>query len=331
MRTLPRALLAGCVCAAVVLSACGREEPEGSGEGRRLRIAVIPKGTTHEFWKSIRAGAEQAGREAGVETIWKGPQKEDDRSQQITVVEDFISRGVDGIVLAPLDDRALMRPVRDAVREGIPVVIIDSGLQGDDYVSYVATDNYWGGVLAARRLGALLGGRGRIFLIRYQEGSASTMLREAGFFDTVKQEFPDLVLLVQDQYAGATTETAFQLAENLISRFPDVEGIFAPNESSTFGTLRALQSSGLAGRVRFVGFDSSPKLVQGLRDGHLHGLVLQNPTKMGYLGVLTIVAHLRGEEVEKIIDTGVTLATADNMDEPEIKSLLEPDPAKPPR
>jgi ribose transport system substrate-binding protein len=326
-------LLAGCLSAALLLASCGPKAADrpGPGEERRLSIAVIPKGTTHEFWKSIRAGAEQAGREAGVETIWKGPQKEDDRSQQITVVEDFISRGVDGIVLAPLDDRALMRPVRDAVREGIPVVVIDSGLQGDDYVSYVATDNYRGGVLAAHRLGGLLGGRGRIFLIRYQEGSASTMLREAGFLDTVRKEFPDLVLLVQDQYAGATTETAFQLAENLISRFPDVEGIFAPNESSTFGALRALQSSGLAGRVKFVGFDSSPKLIQGLRDGHLHGLVLQNPMKMGYLGVKTIVAHLRGEQVEKVIDTGVTVATAENMDDPEIKSLLEPDLATTPR
>lgn len=325
--------LAGCLSAALLLAACGPKAADhpGPGEGRRLSIAVIPKGTTHEFWKSIRAGAEQAGREAGVETIWKGPQKEDDRSQQITVVEDFISRGVDGIVLAPLDDRALMRPVRDAVREGIPVVVIDSGLQGGDYVSYVATDNYRGGVLAAHRLGGLLGGRGRIFLIRYQEGSASTMLREAGFLDTVRKEFPDLVLLVQDQYAGATTETAFQLAENLISRFPDVEGIFAPNESSTFGALRALQSSGLAGRVKFVGFDSSPKLTQGLRDGHLHGLVLQNPMKMGYLGVKTIVAHLRGEQVDKVIDTGVTVATAENMDDPEIKSLLEPDLATTPR
>ncbi|MBM3306478.1 MAG: substrate-binding domain-containing protein [Candidatus Aminicenantes bacterium] len=328
-----RTFLAGCLSAALVLAACGpksADRPSPGGE-RRLSIAVIPKGTTHEFWKSIRAGAEQAGREAGVETIWKGPQKEDDRSQQITVVEDFISRGVDGIVLAPLDDRALMRPVRDAVREGIPVVVIDSGLQGDDYVSYVATDNYRGGVLAAHRLGGLLGGRGRIFLIRYQEGSASTMLREAGFLDTVRKEFPDLVLLVQDQYAGATTETAFQLAENLISRFPDVEGVFAPNESSTFGALRALQSSGLAGRVKFVGFDSSPKLIQGLRDGHLHGLVLQNPMKMGYLGVKTIVAHLRGEQIPKVIDTGVTVATAENMDDPEIKSLLEPDLATIPR
>jgi ribose transport system substrate-binding protein len=327
MRSPANKLSTALVALSLAFAACGRGPSDASGPGAAegLTIAVIPKGTTHEFWKSIHAGAARAARELGVEIIWKGPQKEDDRAQQITVVEDFVTRGVDGIVLAPLDDRALMRPVRDAVREGIPVVIIDSALQGEDYASYVATDNYKGGVLAARRLGALLGGQGRIFLIRYQEGSASTVQREAGFYDTVTREFPGLVLLVQDQYAGATTETAYQLAENLISRFPDVDGVFAPNESSTFGTLRALQESRLAGKVVFVGFDSSPKLVQGLRDGHLHGLVLQNPVQMGYLGVRTIVAHIRGQAVEKVIDTGVALATLDNMDQPEIQALLSPD------
>jgi ribose transport system substrate-binding protein len=314
----------------LALSACGHGPAESASgpSGKKLQIAVIPKGTTHEFWKSIHAGAVRAERELDVNVIWKGPQKEDDRAQQITVVEDFISRGVDGIVLAPLDDRALMRPVQDAAREKIPVVIIDSALQGSDYISYVATDNYQGGVLAGRRLGQLMGGKGKIFLIRYQEGSASTTQREAGCLDTVKKEFPGLDLLVQDQYAGATTETAYQLGENLLNRFPDVEGIFAPNESSTFGILRALQESGLAGKVKFVGFDSSPKLVQGLRDGEILGLVLQNPMKMGYLGVKTMVAHLRGEPVAKVIDTGVTLVTADNMDQPEIRSLLEPDLSK---
>jgi ribose transport system substrate-binding protein len=314
----------------LAFSACGRRPPgpAKARAGKELQIAVIPKGTTHEFWKSIHAGAVKAALELGVEIIWKGPQKEDDRAQQITVVEDFISRGVDGIVLAPLDDRALMRPVQDAAAERIPVVIIDSALQGSDYVSYVATDNSQGGVLGARRLGRLMNGKGKIFLIRYQEGSASTTQREAGFLDTVKKEFPGLTLLVQDQYAGATTETAYQLAENLISRFPDVEGIFAPNESSTFGVLRALQEAGLAGKVKFVGFDSSPKLVQGLRDGDLLGLVLQNPMKIGYLGVKTMVAYLRGEKVPKVIDTGVTLVTAENMGQPEIKSLLEPDFSK---
>ena len=322
-----KALILG-LSAALVFTACGGKTssdasgPQGSGT---LRVAVIPKGTTHEFWKSIHAGASRAARELGVDIIWKGPQKEDDRAQQITVVEDFISAGVDGIVLAPLDDRALMRPVQDAVRDKIPVVIIDSALQGSDFVSYVATDNYKGGVLAGRRLGELLKGQGRIFLIRYQEGSASTVQREAGFYDTVTKEFPGIVLLVKDQYAGATTETAYQLAENLISRFPDVDGVFAPNESSTFGTLRALQESRLAGKIVFVGFDSSPKLVQGLRDGDIQGLVIQNPDMMGYLGVKTVVAHLRGEPVEKVIDTGVVLATKDNMDAPEIRALISPD------
>ena len=310
-----------------LIQGCGRKEPgaQAASEAKRLQIAVIPKGMTHEFWKAIHAGAVKAARELDVGIIWKGSQKEDDRAQQITVVEDFISRGVDGIVLAPLDDRALCRPVQDAAREKIPVVIIDSGLQGEDYISFVATDNYQGGVIAARRLGELLGGKGKVFLIRYQEGSASTMERERGFYETVTKDFPGLTLLVQDQYAGATTETAYQLAENLLGRFPDVEGIFTPNESSTFGTLRALQESRLAGRVRFVGFDSSPKLVQALKDRHIQGLVLQNPMKMGYMGVTFIVAHLRGETVPRKVDTGVYLATPENMEDQEIHSLLEPD------
>jgi ribose transport system substrate-binding protein len=174
-------------------------------------------------------------------------------------------------------------------------------------------------------MGALLGGRGRIFMIRYQEGSASTTDRERGFLETAVKEFPGLQFLVKDQHAGTTTETAYQLAENLFGRFPDVEGIFCPNESSTFGTLRALQESRLAGKVKFVGFDSSPKLVQALRDGHLHGLILQNPVKMGYLGVTEIVQHLRGQKIPERVDTGVYLATRENMDTPEIKALLSPD------
>ena len=291
----------------------------------RPEIAVIPKGTTHEFWKAIHLGALLAAEEFGVDIIFKGPQKEDDRAQQITVVEDFVSRGVSGIVLAPLDERALRRPVQDAVREKIPVVVIDSGLEGSDHVSYVATDNFKGGVLAARQLAEILGGRGKIFLIRYQEGSASTMQREAGFLDTITAEAPGVEILVQDMYAGATTESAYQLAENLLSRFRDVDGIFSPNESSTFGTLRALQQEGLAGKIAFVGFDSSPKLVQGLRDGHINALILQNPVKIGYLGVKQMVLHLRGQEIEKIVDTGVYVATLANMDDPEIKALLLPD------
>src|SRR5437867_3619132 len=126
-------------------------------------IAVIPKGTTHEFWKSINAGAIKAERElnrggAKVEVIWKGPLREDDRDQQIQVIENFISRRVSGIVVAPLDSKALVRPVSTATRAKVPVVVIDSGLKSDNYVSYIATDNFKGGQLGAEHLGKLLGG-----------------------------------------------------------------------------------------------------------------------------------------------------------------------------
>jgi ribose transport system substrate-binding protein len=307
---------------------CGnRDEP---GPPTQTTIAVIPKGTTHEFWKSIHAGAVKASLELDVEIIWKGPLKEDDREAQISVMENLISRGVSGIVLAPLDDVALRAPVADATRRGIPVVIIDSDLKSEDHVSFVATDNYRGGRLGARKLVELLDGDGRVIMLRCLEGSASTTNREQGFLDEVA-EAKGIVVVSSNQYGGPTTETAYRASENLLAplKGPDgtltIDGIFCVNESTTFGMLRALQDGGLAGRVRFVGFDSSPKLVEALRKGELNGLVLQNPFEMGYRGVLTIVAHLRGEQVEKRIDTGVTVATTENMEDPQIVERLTPD------
>ena len=144
----------------------------------------------------------------------------------------------------------------------------------------------------------------------------------------MNEEFPQINFLVQDQYAGSTTETAYQLAENLLNRFPAVEGIFCPNESSTFGSLRALQEAGEAGKIIFIGFDSSPKLVQGLRDGHIQGLVLQDPVKMGYLGVRQMVLHLRGQPITKRIDTGVYMVSKDNMEDSQMRSLLIPNLSK---
>src|ERR1043166_300769 len=202
-------------------------------------IAVIPKGTTHEFWKSIHAGAIKAERELnekGVKTeiIWKGPLKEDVRDQQIQVVENFMSRRVSGIVLAPLDSQALVQPVENAIKARVPVVIFDSGLKTEQYVSFVATDNYKGGQLAGERLGQLLGGKGNVILLRYAVGSASTEAREAGFLDVLKSQFPNIKLISADQYAGATRETAYQVSQNLLNRFGrEVNGIFCPCEPPT--------------------------------------------------------------------------------------------------
>jgi len=310
---------------------CSRKEESG-GAGRPV-IAVIPKGTTHEFWKSIHAGAVKASRELNVEIIWKGPLKEDDREAQISVVEDFVSRKVSGIVLAPLDDAALRAPVSGAMSAGIPVVIIDSDLQGDDYTSFVATDNYLGGQLAGKRMIDLLHGKGKVAMLRYQEGSASTTKREQGFLDALAAA-PGITVVSSSQYGGATTESSYRASENLLSplksaqRRLSIEGIFTPNESTTFGMLRALQDGGIAGSVVFLGFDSSPKLVEGLEKGEIQGLVLQNPFRMGYVGVTTMVSRLSGKAVERKIDTGVTMVTQENMNQPEIRELLKPDLAR---
>jgi ribose transport system substrate-binding protein len=273
----------------------------------------------------LQAAEELREQGTPVEVIWKGPLREDDREQQVQVVEGFLSQEVDGIVLAPLDDRALIRPVEEAWSAGVPVTIIDSDLQTEQIVSFVATDNREGGRLAADRMAELLGGEGSVLLLRYQEGSASTRDREEGFLEQLRSQHPGVRVVSSDQYAGATRETAKRASENLLNRYGDeIDGIFTPNESSTIGMLLALQDIGRAGNIPFVGFDAVETLVNALRAGQLQGLVVQNPMRMGYLGVRTMVDHLLGNPVEKRVDTGVTVITTETMDAPAVQELLDP-------
>jgi ribose transport system substrate-binding protein len=299
-------------------------------EEKIYKIAVIPKGTTHEFWKSIHAGANKAKIELAekgvkVEIIWKGPLREDDRDQQIQVVENFMTRRVDGMVLAPLDSQALVAPVVNASTAKIPVVVIDSDLKTDKQLSFVATDNYKGGMMGGEHLVKLLGGKGNVILLRYAVGSASTEAREAGFLEAIKKH-PDIKLISSDQYAGATRETSYQASQNLLNRYGrDTDGIFCPNESVTVGMSKALRDIGKAGgKVKLVGFDAGTQSVQDLKRGDAQGLIVQNPVRMGYLGVMTVMKHLRGETVEKRVDTGVTLVTSENIEQAEVKELINP-------
>ena len=327
---MKRALLALALLQAL---ACNRSGTAPAGEGGGLSIAVIPKGTSHVFWQSIHAGAEKAAQELGVRVIWRGPLREDDRSSQVSEVQGFVSRGVSGIVLAPLDDAALAPPVADAKRSGIPVVVIDSGLKGDDYVSFVATDNRKGGRLAGEHLAELLNDNGKVVMLRYAEGSESTMQREEGFLEAIGAH-KGVAVLSANQYGGADVEGAYKKSEALLSRYKradgslDINGIFTPNESTTLAMLRVLQANGWAGKVKFIGFDAVDTLVKAMADDQIDGLVLQDPVNMGYLGVKTIVAHIKGTRVEKRIDTGVRLITREHMNDPDARELLQPDLSK---
>ncbi len=322
-----RVVLLACLTAIALWIACAKKEQVAAGKS--FTIAVIPQGSTHEFWKSIHAGAIKAARDYAPQTIhvdivWKGPMREDDREQQVQVVEGFLTQRVNGIVLAPFDKNALVRPVEEATRARIPTVVIDSALESNDPISFVASNNYHGGELAAAEMSRLLNGKGKVLVLRYQEGVFSTEQREKGFVEKIKT-LPGIQIISSNQYAGATRDTAKSATENLLNRYGDeIDGLFTPNESSTAGALLALEDAGKAGKIRFIGFDSSDIFVQAMRAGKLQGIVVQNPFRMGELGVKTLVDHLLGKPIQKRVDTGVTLITPANLETSESQQLLHP-------
>jgi ribose transport system substrate-binding protein len=299
---------------------CSRKSGETPAGNAGHVIAVIPKGTTHVYWQSLRAGAEAAGKEFGYEIQWNGPEREGDRERQIQIIEDFIAQKVDGVVLAPLDREAIAPSVEKLASLKIPCAIVDSAVATDKYVTFAATDNYLGGVLAARRMGQILNGKGNVLVMKYAPGSASTTDRENGFIETIQKEFPG-IKIVDTKYGQDTVETALQAAEDILTRNADVQGFFACNESTAVGTLQALQSQKRV-EIKLVGFDSSPALLDGLKAGQIDALIVQNPYKMGYEGVKAVVMSIQGKPVERKIDTGVAVVTKDALDKPEIKALL---------
>jgi ribose transport system substrate-binding protein len=310
------------------VTACVRNSP--STNPQSIEIALIPMGTTDEYWRTIHAGAERAARELGVKVIWQGPMRRDDRSAQCDVVDNMIVRKVSGIVLAPVDSMALRGPVEDAYRSGIPIVVIDSDLRSNRLLSFIATNNYKGGLMAGEHLSQLLSGKGRIVMLRGVEGNASTDNRERGFIDAIKMH-REIVVVSSNQHGGGTSETAYKASENLLAPLKNgqgklsIDGIFCPNESTTFGMLRALQDGGLAGKIAFIGFDSSEKLNRALARKEISALVVQNPMKIGYLGIKTLVAHLHHEPVVAKVDVAAALITSENMNETAMHELLYPD------
>jgi len=316
--------IAALAFAATLLTGCDKS----GGKSGQQSVAVIPMGTTHIYWKSVQAGAEKAASELGVKMTFIGPQREDDRSQQIDLVTNQALQN-DAIVLAPLDAVALRDSVKSVADKGKPVVIIDSNLadSASFITSFVATDNREGGRIAARRMAELLSGKGKLAVMRYMQGSASTQAREEGFFEEIKK-FPGLELVSGEQYAGATASQAQDVATNLLTRLSagdklSVDGIYTSNQTSTYGMLQALRGKNFAGKVKFVGFDCDASFIDAIKKGEMHGSILQDPVNMGYLGVKTAVAKLRGEKFEAMVDTGATLINAENLADPKVAALIK--------
>lgn len=311
--------IAGC-------SSSDRSSSGAGGAGKNLRIAVIPKGTSHEFWKSVHFGAQKAADELGnVDIIWRGPVVESDTGSQIEVVKSMITNGVDGIVLAPNQKGGLVDAVSESVEEGIPVIIFDSGLdEGPEIVSYVATDNFKGGQMAADEMAKAIGEKGNVILLRYMAGSESTEQREEGFLDGLKK-YPGIQVVSSDQRGGDNATSAKEKVDQLLQLHgQNLAGIFAVCEPNANGTLEALRNAGLNQKVKFIAFDPSDALIEALSDGSCSGIVLQDPVQMGYQSVRTLVEALAGNSAPEFTSTGEYCATPENMKEERIRELLKP-------
>jgi ribose transport system substrate-binding protein len=288
----------------------------------RKRIAVIPKGQAHLFWQSVHAGAISAARETNVEVVWNGPASETDFTGQLQIVDSMITRRVDAICLAPIDKTAMVSVVERATRENIPVVIFDSPVDTQSFVAQVATDNYAAGVMAAGRMGKILNGKGKVAEVAVEPGSASTMAREQGFEDAIKKNSPG-IQIVDKRYGWADRAKSLTVAENMLTAHDDLAAMFASNESSAVGAAQALK--GRNTKVKLVGFDSSPGLLDDLRAGLIDSLVVQDPFRMGHDAVMAAVGTLHGSTPQKIQNLPPRVVTKENLDDPDVRKQLHPD------
>lgn len=296
----------------------------GCNRSDAVRIGVVPKALAHEFWGAVHAGADEAARDAGVLIEWQGPSAETEFARQIEIVDAMINQRVDGIVLAPTEANALVNVVERANREGIPVTIFDSGINTDNYVSFVASNNHKAGETAAHTLAKLLGGRGKIVVVKNVPGSASTMAREQGFDEAMARDHPGIEI-VDFKYCQSDRALALQVSENMLTAHPDLDGMFASAEPATVGAAKALRNRNLEERVKLVGFDWTYTLERDFREGVVRALVVQDPFQIGRRAVQTVLAALRGETPPKRIDTDTHVVTLENIDRPEIVAVLRID------
>lgn len=303
----------------LLLTSCQAKKPK--------TIAVVPKGTSHLFWVAVQAGALAAGQKFGVQILWNGPAQETEYDRQIQIVDSMIARRVDGLAVAAAERKALVQSIDRATSLGIPVTIFDSGADTNNYMTFLATNNYEAGQMGGRELARLIHAQGQVAMLMHAPGSASTMDRERGFEDVIAREFPKIHIVAR-QYGLADPSKARTAAENILTAHPDIDGIFASSEPSSVGTSLALKSRSLAGKIKFVAFDSSDTMIDDLTSGAIDAMVVQDPFRMGFEAVKSLVDKLRGTTPPKRIDLQARVITKGDLTKPEIEQLLHPDVKK---
>ncbi|RPI07152.1 MAG: sugar ABC transporter substrate-binding protein [Ignavibacteriae bacterium] len=291
----------------------------------KLRIAVIPKSSSAVFWKSVHGGVKLgAAALGGTEVVWKAPLKDDDLAQQISLVEQCISEGVSGIALAPLDKDAFAKSIAKAAKKKIPVLIFDSALRGTpgkDFISIVGIDNIKAGIIAGEQLAKFIGGRGKVVMLRVVTGQSNITNREEGFLKAIAT-YKGIRLIEKDLFVSGTAEETMNKCMKSADKLRDADGVFCSYEQSTMGMLFALRNLNLAGKVKFVGFDIPAPALEALKNGEISALITQDPARMGYYSVKTIVDYIRGKKVSTKIDIDVDVITRENINDPDVQKLI---------
>jgi ribose transport system substrate-binding protein len=298
-----------------ILASCGRS--------RRHIIGVVPKATSHLFFVAVHAGVDKAATEASVDVRWNGPNEETDHARQMQIVDAMVVQRVDALAISATDEHALQAPVERAIRAGIPVTIFDSGVNVDNYVTFVATDNYGAGVTAARTLGRLCEGKGNVAMVMHKPGGTSTLLRERAFEETVAKELPGMQIVAR-QYGMADQAKARAAAENILTANPTLAGVFASSEASSLGAIQAISTRGLSGKTRLVTFDTSETHVEALQKGTIDVMLVQDAFRIGYEAVKSLADKLQGRTPPHRLDLPARVITKADLDKPEIQSLVKP-------
>jgi ribose transport system substrate-binding protein len=298
-----------------LIGACGgAKPPEGGGGGSApptIEIALVPKAMDSEFWLVLAEGAKAAAAaHPGVKLSIVAPDREINIDQQVSILEDQTRRGVKALVVSPAGSAQVLSALEQATQRGVPVVLVDTDAPFEKKVTYIGTDNRRGGQLAAQGLAEAMAGPGEVALIHGVPGNESQDERALGFTDALVQ-YPGL-RLVAKQPGNSERALGLTVMENLLTAHPRLKGVFATNDQMALGAMEALETRGLRGKVKIVGFDATREAVQATVEGRLAGSVAQNPRLMGQRGVEAALAVLQARPVEKRIDTGTELVTAAN-------------------
>ncbi len=299
-----------------LLSSCGRS-------GAKV-IGVVPKATSHLFFVSVHAGVDAAARDFHVNVLWNGPQNETDYARQIEIVDSMITRQVSAIAISATDQEALVAPVERAIRAGIPVTVFDSAVNIGNYVSFIATDNYGAGCIAARTLAGFINQRGKVGMVMQKPGGTSTVLREQGFDATIAKEFPNIQVVAR-QYGMADPAKSRAAAEDILTAHPDLAGIFASSEAASLGTIQAVKNRNLSGKIKLVTFDFTKAHVEALQDGTINAMLVQNPFQLGYQAVKSLADKLNGQTPPKKLELPVRVILKADLDKPDVRALVEPE------